>query len=321
MNGKFLIGDLVRPLNETGEGTVSGFRKDGTILVTLQDGFEIPFLQNQIVLIKRNQEEKVSSASTVSTRMQSLPDESLFLLISSEAPVKNEPQLALHLANAFKFPVFAAIYGIEGKNHRLFATSTTVAQQVAKLISISVKDLLAFDRLYIQVLFTPSGSEKIPEPQSAVIRHQVPALADPSGWPVLEAIASRGLQFRICGAQSTSEDVKKSESSPKSQIVEREAFVLSERDGFHEIDLHIEELLENTAGMDNSAIIRHQMRVFEQCIDEARVRKLWKFVAIHGVGKGVLREAVRQCIKDEGLHFQDASYQRYGYGATEVLMK
>jgi hypothetical protein len=299
MNGKFLIGDLVRPLNETGEGTVSGFRKDGTILVTLQDGFEIPFLQNQIVLIKRNQEEKVSSASTVSTRMQSLPDESLFLLISSEAPVKNEPQLALHLANV----------------------STTVAQQVAKLISISVKDLLAFDRLYIQVLFTPTGSEKIPDPQSAVIRHQVPALADPSGWPVLEAIASRGLQFRICGAQSTSEDVKKSESSPKSQIVEREAFVLSERDGFHEIDLHIEELLENTAGMDNSAIIRHQMRVFEQCIDEARVRKLWKFVAIHGVGKGVLREAVRQCIKDEGLHYQDASYQRYGYGATEVLMK
>jgi dsDNA-specific endonuclease/ATPase MutS2 len=73
--------------------------------------------------------------------------------------------------------------------------------------------------------------------------------------------------------------------------------------------------------MDNSAIIRHQMRVFEQCIDEARVRKLWKFVAIHGVGKGVLREAVRQCIKDEGLHYQDASYQRYGYGATEVLMK
>ncbi|MFN5370979.1 MAG: Smr/MutS family protein [Bacteroidia bacterium] len=321
MNGKFLIGDLVRPLNETGEGTVSGFRKDGTILVTLQDGFEIPFLQNQIVLIKRNQEEKVSSASTVSTRLQSLPDESLFLLISSEAPVKNEPQLALHLANAFKFPVFAAIYGIEGKNHRLIATSATVEQHVAKLISISVKDLLAFDRLYIQVLFTPSGSEKIPDPQTAVIRHQVPALADPAGWPVLEAIASRGLQFRICGAQSTNEDVKKSESSPKSQIVEREAFVLSERDGFHEIDLHIEELLDDTAGMDNSAIIRHQMRVFEQCIDEARVRKLWKFVAIHGVGKGVLREAVRQCIKDEGLHYQDASYQRYGYGATEVLMK
>jgi dsDNA-specific endonuclease/ATPase MutS2 len=51
------------------------------------------------------------------------------------------------------------------------------------------------------------------------------------------------------------------------------------------------------------------------------VRKLWKFVAIHGVGKGVLREAVRAFIQNEGLHYQDASYQRYGYGATEVLMK
>jgi len=35
----------------------------------------------------------------------------------------------------------------------------------------------------------------------------------------------------------------------------------------------------------------------------------------------VLRDAVRNRIKEEGLQFQDASYQRYGYGATEVLMK
>jgi DNA-nicking Smr family endonuclease len=56
-------------------------------------------------------------------------------------------------------------------------------------------------------------------------------------------------------------------------------------------------------------------------LDEARNRKLWKFIAIHGVGKGVLRNEIRQLIKQEGLKFQDASYQRYGYGATEVLMR
>jgi hypothetical protein len=80
-------------------------------------------------------------------------------------------------------------------------------------------------------------------------------------------------------------------------------------------------LIEDTAGMDNAAIIQHQLRVFGKCVDEARTRRLWKFVAIHGVGKGVLRDAVRNRIKDEGLQFQDASYQRYGYGATEVLMR
>jgi hypothetical protein len=322
MNGKFFIGDLVRPLNETGEGTVSGFRKDGSVLVTLQDGFEIPFLQNQIVLIKRNQEEKELSVAVVSPRMQSLPDESLYLLISSEAPIRNEAQFSLHLANTYKVPVFTAIYGIEGKIHRLISTSASAAQVVAKVNAISVKDLLAFDRLFVQVLFTPSGSEKIPDPQSAVIRHQVPALVDSAGWPVLEAIASRGLQFRICGGvQNQSAEKALADSASKLQAVKREEFILSERDGYHEIDLHIEELLDDTSGMDNAVIIQHQLRVFGKCIDEARTRRLWKFVAIHGVGKGVLRDAVRNRIKEEGLQFQDASYQRYGYGATEVLMK
>jgi hypothetical protein len=322
MSGKFIIGDLVRPLNETGEGKVTGFRKDGSVLVTLQDGFEIPFLQNQIVLIRRNQEDVVPATAQVSSRMQSLPDESLYLLISSEAPIRNEAQFSLHLANTYKTPVFAAIYGIEGKIHRLISTSASAAQVVAKINTISVKDLLAFDRLFVQVLFTPSGSEKIPDPQSAVIRHQVPALVDSAGWPVLEAIASRGLQFRICGGvQNQSAEKVLADSAFKPQAVKREDFILSERDGYHEIDLHIEELLEDTAGMDNAVIIQHQLRVFGKCIDEARARRLWKFVAIHGVGKGVLRDAVRNRIKEEGLQSQDASYQRYGYGATEVLMR
>lgn len=319
MSGKFITGDVVRPLNETGEGIVSGFRKDGSVLVTLQNGFEIPFLQNQIVLIQRKETEIVSGIAAVSEHIQSLPEESLFLLISAE--VQNESHLALYLANTFKMSVFVTIYGIEGKTFRLITTSATNAQGVSKVKAISLNDLLVFNRLFFQVIFTPANSEKIPDPQSAVIRYQIPALADQAGWPVLEAIATRGLQFRICGSQMFHEEKKKAGTTFKPQVLEREEFVLMERDGFHEIDLHIEELLDNTAGMDNTAIIRHQMRVFEQCIDEARRRKLWKFIAIHGVGKGVLRDAVRKCIHDEGLQFQEASYQRYGYGATEVLMR
>jgi dsDNA-specific endonuclease/ATPase MutS2 len=73
--------------------------------------------------------------------------------------------------------------------------------------------------------------------------------------------------------------------------------------------------------MDNASMIQYQLRHFNKCLDEARNRKLWKFIAIHGVGKGVLRNEIRQLIKSEGLKFQDASYQRYGYGATEVLMR
>ena len=322
MSVPFIIGDVVRPLNETGEGTVTGFRKDGSVLVTLQDGFEIPFLVKQIVLIRRNAEEKVSSNPVISSQIQSLSADSVHLLLSSEAALRNEAQLGLHLVNSFKDAVYVTLHGIEGKMHRMISSAVVGAKQVVKLTSMPMKDLLAFDRLFVQVLFMPAASETILSTQSAVIRHQIPALADPASWIMQDAIAARGLHFKVCGGNAQPEEKKKTEPSAKSQsAVQREEYLLSERDGYHEIDLHIEELIEDTAGMDNAAIIQHQLRVFGKCVDEARTRRLWKFVAIHGVGKGVLRDAVRNRIKDEGLQFQDASYQRYGYGATEVLMR
>ena len=322
MSANFILGDVVRPLNETGEGTVTGFRKDGTVLVTLQDGFEIPFLPKQLVLIRRTVEEKIATHSTVSSRVQSLPGDSIYLLFSSEAPLRNEAQLALHMANSFKDAVYVIVYGIEGRMHRLISSSVVSSKQVNKLHTMALKDLISIDRLFVQVLFMPAASESIPAPHAAVIRHQVPALADPASWTMQEVLAARGLHFKVCGGNSKVEEKKKTDPTPRIEpAIQREEFILLERDGYHEIDLHIEELIEDTAGMDNAAIIQHQLRMFGKCIDEARARRLWKFVAIHGVGKGVLRDAVRNRIKEEGLQFQDASYQRYGYGATEVLMR
>ncbi len=45
------IGDTVRFLREKGGGKVSGFRKGGFILVEDEDGFEIPMLEGELVVI------------------------------------------------------------------------------------------------------------------------------------------------------------------------------------------------------------------------------------------------------------------------------
>lgn len=45
------IGDTVRFLREVGGGKVTGFRKGGLILVEAEDGFEIPMLESDLVVI------------------------------------------------------------------------------------------------------------------------------------------------------------------------------------------------------------------------------------------------------------------------------
>jgi dsDNA-specific endonuclease/ATPase MutS2 len=46
-----------------------------------------------------------------------------------------------------------------------------------------------------------------------------------------------------------------------------------------------------------------------------------KIVFIHGVGNGVLRQTIRDLLRTyEGIEYSDASYKKFGAGATEVTI-
>jgi hypothetical protein len=88
------------------------------------------------------------------------------------------------------------------------------------------------------------------------------------------------------------------------------------------VDLHIEELLKDYSGMSNAQIISYQIRHFEHEMDQAFLNHLGKIVFIHGVGEGVLRSAIREELKKySNISYGDASYERFGFGATEIIFK
>ena len=95
------------------------------------------------------------------------------------------------------------------------------------------------------------------------------------------------------------------------------------RNGVIEIDLHIDELLDSTTGMDNAHILEYQMDVFRKTLAEYRNKKGQRIVFIHGKGDGVLRNAIlnemKRVYKQYGC--QDASFREYGYGATMITIK
>lgn len=89
------------------------------------------------------------------------------------------------------------------------------------------------------------------------------------------------------------------------------------------VDLHASELLETTAGMSNADILNHQLDVFRKTMDEYRNKKGTRLIFIHGKGDGVLRHAVVHELnyRYKRCPYQDASFQEYGYGATQVTIK
>ena len=82
-------------------------------------------------------------------------------------------------------------------------------------------------------------------------------------------------------------------------------------------------MLETTAGMSSGDILNYQLDVFRRTLEEHKQNKGQRIVFIHGKGEGVLRQAILQELryKYKRYTFQDASFQEYGYGATQVTIR
>jgi len=85
-----------------------------------------------------------------------------------------------------------------------------------------------------------------------------------------------------------------------------------------EVDLHIEKLVKSKSGMSNADILNKQLDTANHKVNFAIKNRIPKIVFIHGVGEGVLKEELVRLFRRYSLRFYDASYQKYGLGATEV---
>ncbi|WP_018463243.1 DUF2027 domain-containing protein [Segatella paludivivens] len=89
------------------------------------------------------------------------------------------------------------------------------------------------------------------------------------------------------------------------------------------VDLHADELLDTTAGMTTADILNYQMKKFRDTLAEYANKKGQKIVFIHGKGEGVLRGSIINELhyRYKKYAYQDASFQEYGYGATQVTIR
>lgn len=89
-----------------------------------------------------------------------------------------------------------------------------------------------------------------------------------------------------------------------------------------EVDLHINALLDNTAGLSNSVLLNTQLTEFRTVMDRNIKKKGQRIVFIHGKGEGVLRNAIIKELQHRyrTCTYQDASFREYGFGATLVTI-
>ncbi len=88
-----------------------------------------------------------------------------------------------------------------------------------------------------------------------------------------------------------------------------------------EVDLHIHQLVQKSKGMNNYDMLTIQIDTAKRQLEFAIKKRIQRIVFIHGIGEGVLKAELEYLFRQYGnLQFNDADYQKYGQGATEVYI-
>jgi len=90
--------------------------------------------------------------------------------------------------------------------------------------------------------------------------------------------------------------------------------------GSHEmvVDLHIENIVTGRPPKGESQLLQIQLNHFKKELDGAILKGCSVIYFIHGVGNGILRNAIRKELDVLGLRYSDGPAKRFGQGATRV---
>jgi len=342
---QFRKGDKVRFLNEKGEGTVTRILGGGQVMVEVEDGFEFPFPVAQLVPAipvegsmrpepAKKPEEKKENPSTPAPVSARQPDGIYLALIPLNQHIPAAGQLQLTLFNHSEYDIYYTLSLKESGSHTCIQAGALGPRRQAEIETLSAQEADNWATLQVDVLFFSEEPFEHRPPVSELIRFRGVKLFKDSSYTELLLTGSKACVFEVAlletlpaapGQVLSADDLrrmlkeKERQESPrgavsrphlKNQLLEKE------------VDLHIEELLDNWNGMTNAQLLDIQLRRVQEEIDAAMALHLRKVVFIHGVGNGRLKQEVRRLLSTyKGLRFYDASYAKYGFGATEVELQ
>ncbi len=344
----FKIGDKIRLLNEKGEGTVSRIITKTTVGVTLEDGFEIPYPAAELVLIydKTKAGEPVIKAEAVfqtfevpvsdskTSHKKKAEPKGIYIAFSPEKINDiTHSDMNAWLINNTEYSLLFTYSLFQNGNFITLETGTAKAHESLLIETIDRKELADFSNFKIDALFFDGKEHKHLLPVSELVKLKPIKLYKENAFTVNSFISEKALIMNVWYMDNSFEEEPNYESKADlskilfqkkhhSETAKKSKPNASNNPAAEmEINLHIEELIDNYEGMSNAEIVIVQLKHFQNALDTAVNEHFRKLVVIHGVGNGRLKQEVRNILAShKNLQFYDASYSKYGFGATEILI-
>lgn len=341
-------GAHVRFLNFTGEGTVRRLLPKNIVVVEDENGFETPVLASEVVVVEATDEfnftrtqpapkaadeakpkqtpKPASRESYELTPDYETPEGeqlSLFLaFVPSDIRHLSESSFDLYVVNDSNYFV-SFVIAEAGELLRVRWNDTIEPQTKLLLGTVSYEDLNDLQNLRVQAFaykntlynFKPAVDSPLSLRLTRFFKmhsfvendfFDSPALLE----PVVRNDFSVADALRTPTAQEKPKPVRQQISKP------------NQHPELLEVDLHITALMDNTNGLSPKDMLDYQLEKFNEVMKANLKRKGTKIVFIHGKGEGKLRAEIIRNLKlfYPVCTYQDANFQKYGFGATMVTI-
>ncbi len=332
---KFNIGDKVRFLNDVGSGKVIKYIDEQTVLLLNDDDFEIPVLVDELILDRVFDYDNSHSSVNEEVQDTQEDEEDEFAKETDDievfiALVNEQKGNALYLINDSNYQCFASV-GLQYGAYNISYAHHLSANTKIELRKLTKSDLNGIDFMSVQIIFyktkayklKPVISEKIDinslnaKPLSDNDFFDNPAVV----ITVFSESENKQNIFPEISAQEIKEAMMCKEYENK-RLNKKTNFKSSKPKEIREIDLHIHELMDKYDNMSPKEILDYQMDCFREELKKAIADRVKNIVFIHGKGNGSLKAELRRELKHKyrKYQFQDASFQKYGFGATMVYL-
>ncbi len=312
---KYKIGEFVRFVDERREGYITTIFNDELIGVTGDDDFEIPVPANKVTYVHghSNENNKENKAASVSSPHLF---NSKGIHIAAISDPRQGSLLNFHLVNETSYQLMITLISKKNEEEQGQFAGMVNPSSAVKIHTGSLPDINQWPQLQLTILYFTTLTKKHPEPLIIKLNYKA---KDFSGskrkTPVLN---QDGWIQRLDEDDIIIDPVKLKESffKPKEEMKAIEK-------PLSEIDLHIEKLREDYKSLSKTEILKIQLDQFKKALDAAIVHKLPSIIFIHGIGNGVLRMEIHKAL-GRNAHvktFMDARKEKFGYGATEAILK
>lgn len=327
-------GDKVSFKDEKLNGVILEILPAGSVLVELEDGFTMEALQTQLVVtvpfikqqIQTDVKEALSEQNTSTPYIPFDLNNNIieFYTIPSKADRVLTGSVDYFLTNGTPNLLLLIFGKRSNNNHTILHTGVLEPNSYVCLSTFKRDALINIESFYIQILIAAEGEYKRPFTKDIAVelpelnqtKNTAPGILSSSkktsliNLNVADEIQFKDLLSKFDNSQSarTSDNKKNRKQQP-----------VSDSDISKEIDLHIEKLTADFQNMTNSEMLALQISTFRKEMDNAIVKDCKQLIFIHGIGDGVLRNA----IMNETKNYADikvfmANHAKYGAGALEI---